>query len=106
MLKRIKTDLTVWLRCPEIRSNMQMMWAAKITSFLTLLLFSPMILLGLVCVLIVHGLDFVGQLLLWPGHKITKWLHDFQQTQIREAHDVIPLETIQERCGIVNDEDI
>lgn len=81
------------------------MYGAKLTGILTVLILLPLTLFGLVCILVVHALDFVGQIFLWPGHKITQWLHHFQQEQIREAHAIIPVEEIQKRRGD-KDEDI
>ena len=79
------------------------MYAAKLTGFLTLVVFSPLILVGLLSIAVVHAFDFIGQIALWPAHKITDWLHDYQRNQIRTAHSKLDIETIQKRTGRYDD---
>lgn len=79
------------------------MYAAKLTGLLTLVVFSPLILLGLLSIAVVHVFDFLGQIALWVPHKITDWLEEFQRNQINSAHAKIQLEEIQHRVGKSDD---
>ena len=102
MLRDIKTYIT----CPELRATMRHMYAAKVASIMTVIIFSPLILFGLVSIGLVHIFDLMGQIFLWPTHKITTWLYDFQRNKILEAHSIIPLDNIQERLGDKEHENI
>ena len=92
-------DLQVYRKCPEIRSNVRQIYMAKLGSLFTLVIMSPLLLLGLVSIAIVHVFDFVGQIALWPLHKTTDWLQEFQRNTIRDGHSKLPLEEIARRTG-------
>lgn len=64
-----------------------------------MVVFSPLILVGLISIAVVHVFDYIGQYALWIPHRITDWLFEYQRTQIRGAHAKLPVEKIQERTG-------
>lgn len=78
---------------------------AKVAGLLTLLVFSPLILLGIISIGVVHAFDYIGQIVLWPAHKMTDWLQEYQRDQIRAAHAIMPIDDIQARVGIKNDDE-
>jgi len=97
-------DLKVYKLFPELRATIRQTYIAKLAGLLTLLLFSPLIAIGVISIGLVHLFDLVGQYSLWPAHKITNWLHDYQRDQIRSAHSVVPIDKIQERLGDQDDD--
>jgi len=99
MYKRIKHDIQIFHYCPEIRGFLFRMWIAKLTSYLSLAILSPFMLIGLIAIGIVSIMDRIGQLALFPAHKATQWLFRYQQNQIRGSHDVMSVEEIQARIG-------
>jgi hypothetical protein len=84
---------------------MRQIYMAKAAGLLTLLVFSPLIILGIISIGVVHAFDYIGQAVLWPAHKITDWLQEYQRDQIRSGHAVLPLEEIQARVGIKDDDE-
>lgn len=104
MVKTFFKDIKIYRLCPEVRSYIRQMYAAKVSSYLTLIALSPFILLGIVSIGVVHTFDYIGQYALWPVHSITNWLHNYQQNQIRSAHSVLSLEEIQKRIGQIDED--
>jgi len=96
-MKSIIKDFQVYRTCPEIRRHIRRMYAAKLASAITMVLCSPFILVGAICICIVHVFDFIGQYALLLPHKATVWLHDHQRNLIRTAHSELSLEEIQSR---------
>lgn len=82
-----------------------MIYLAKLTSILTLVIASPLIAIGMAAIAFVHVFDYLGQFSLWPAHKMTDWLQEYQRNTIRAGHAIISIEEIQERTGKA-DEDL
>ncbi|GEM_PF-3890975 len=99
MIKNLIRDFNVYRLCPEVRSHVRQMYAAKLVSYSSMVVLSPLILIGLLSVGLVHVIDYIGQFSLWPAHKVTTWLHNYQQRQIKSAHSVLSLEEVQKRIG-------
>ena len=93
-------NIQIFRKCPELRREVALVELSKASSILTMLIFSPLILVGLLSIAIVHLFDYVGQFALWPAHHITNWLHEFQRETIRTAHSKLTIEEIKERTGI------
>lgn len=92
-------DIAVYRECPEIRHYIRQVYLIKLASVLTFIIFLPLILVGLLMIGIVHVADFLGQIFLWPTHKITEWLYEHQQGSVHSAHSIIKLEEINRRIG-------
>lgn len=95
----IRRQLRIYQACPEIRSNMRRMYLAKMMAWMTVIISSPLLLVSLLCVGLVHVFDFIGQYTVWPAHRAVEWLHEYQRSQIRQAHSIVDVETIQQRIG-------
>lgn len=92
-------DFKTYHKCPEIRAHVRQMYAAKLAGIITVVIFSPLLVVGLAAIGIVHLFDYIGQFSLWPAHKITGWLHEYQRSQITSAHAILSIEEIQTRTG-------
>lgn len=106
MFEIVKRDINTYITCPEIRASLRQMCVAKIAGIMTVVIFSPFVLIGLISIMFVHVFDFIGQIFLWPTHKLTTWLYEFQRNKIREAHSIMSLDDIQERLGDKKHENI
>lgn len=94
-------NIRIFRKCPELRREVALVEFSKVSSVLTMVIFSPLIVLGLIAIGIVHLFDYIGQWALWPAHYITNWLHEFQRETVRTAHSKLTIEEIQERTGKV-----
>lgn len=92
--------MRIFVRCPEIRSQIFNLYLSKLFAALNFVVFSPLILIGIVCILLIFVLEFLGQIFLWPTRKISEWLYRFQSEQISKAHSILTVEEIQQRLGI------
>jgi len=95
----ILENIRIFRKCPELRREVLLVELSKASSFLTMVIFSPLILIGLIAIGVVHVFDYIGQAALWPAHYITNWLHEFQRETVRTAHSKLTIEEIQERTG-------
>lgn len=99
MMEKLRRELTIYRHCPEIRSNMRQLYLSKGMGIATIIVFSPLLAISLFTVLVVYVFDHLGQWTVYPAHKLTEWLHEYQRDQIREAHSHLSVETIQKRIG-------
>jgi hypothetical protein len=104
-MNKLLRELKIYRLCPEIRGNMRRLYLSKAMSIATVVLLSPILLISLTSAMIVHVFDYVGQYTVWPAHKLAEWLHGYQRDQIREAHAILDIPTIQKRIG-EHDEDL
>lgn len=102
---RIKQDLKTFRHCPEIRAHIFKMYVAKLCSVLTLVLLSPLLILGGIFVGLNTAITWVGQKLFTPFNFLIEWLTSYQQEQVKLAHSVLSIDEIQKRLG-TNDEDL
>jgi len=106
MMSNSLKNFKIFRKCPEIRREVILVELSKASSILTMVIFSPFILVGLIAVGLVHVFDYVGQAALWPAHYITDWLHNLQRETIRTAHSKLTIEEIQKRTEKTSDEDL
>ena len=98
-MKNKYSDWAVFRHVPELRTYVLLMWGAKLLGWSTLVIMSPLFLVGMLAIGIVMVMDYVGRMALWAPHKVTAWLYKFQQDQIRNAHDEVSIDEIHERIG-------
>jgi len=92
-------DFKAYLHFPSIRKNIRRVYAAKLFGLLTLVVFSPLILIGLVSIVLVFVLDYLGQWTLHIPHTITEWLREYQNSQISASRSIVSVEEIQNVIG-------
>jgi autotransporter translocation and assembly factor TamB len=106
MFKKFIRACHVYHKCPEIRHLIRWAMAAKIASHLMLLLFSPFLLFALTALGAAYILNTVAN---WatvlPNH-VVGWLHQYQQDQVTNAHEIVASVEIQKRIGTDTNEDI
>jgi len=98
-MKKIFKDIEVYRKCPEIRQYVRQVYLIKLASIMTFVLFLPFVLFGLIMIGIVHVADTIGQIALWPTHKVTEWLYEQQQSSVHSAHSIVPVSEIQDRLN-------
>jgi len=98
-IKNTASDFKTFRNCPEIRSYIIQMYIGKVVALVGLVILSPLLILGLLSVVLMHIFDWVGSLFLTPFSKFADSMQKYQQTQIRLAHAELPIEEIQKRNG-------
>jgi hypothetical protein len=94
---KIRSDVRVYWKCPEIRSYIRRMYMAKAAGVFTLILMTPLIVTGFVSAGIVYIFTVIGDWALKPVSPVTNWLQAYQKSQIHAAHSKLSLTEIQER---------
>jgi hypothetical protein len=105
-MSSFRDNIQIFRKCPELRREVMLIELSKASSVLTMVIFLPLLLVGLVAITVVHVFDYVGQAALWPAHYITNWLHELQRDTIRTAHSKLTVEEILARTGKTSDEDL
>lgn len=96
-MSSLRDNIQIYRKCPELRREVVLIELSKVSSFLTMVILSPLIIIGLIAIALVHLFDYAGQFALWIPHYIINWLHDLQRNTIRTAHSKLTIEEIRER---------
>jgi len=103
-LRIIKTDFKSFYNCPEIRTHIIHMYMVKLLIINLTILYSPILIIGVICIGAMQLLDIIGSWLITPYTLLVEQLHKLQRSIIQQAHAVLLIDEIRKRNGSDDDQ--
>lgn len=91
--------LRIYWHCPEIRQEMRNQLLSKLVLWMSVLILSPLIVLGILSELLLYFFEKAGSIILWLPWEVVNYLNGYAIEQTRVAHAKLPSMQIQERIG-------
>ena len=92
------------MRCPEIRPQIRLYWILFLGEILSLILFSPFILVGFAMSALGWLFENLCAIVLGPFTFTLDYFQNSRRDAVKSAHNILPIQQVQERLGEVEPE--